>query len=92
MLYLPKIEKRSTGLGLFMRTIIGRAYPRVIGQQREKSWVNGERAVVQGRRTDLPRGESHVHRQAGSSGSPSGPQGLRHGREGRLKPGVTRAG
>ena len=39
MLGLPKIEKRSARLGLFMRTIIGRAYPRVIGQQREKSWV-----------------------------------------------------
>ncbi len=39
MLNLPKIEKRSTGLGLFLRTIIGRSYPRIIGQQREKSWL-----------------------------------------------------
>jgi ABC-2 type transport system permease protein len=39
MLRLPKIEKRSTGIGLFLRTIVGRAYPRVIGMQREKSWL-----------------------------------------------------
>jgi ABC-2 type transport system permease protein len=39
MLKLPKIENRSSGLSLFLRTIIGRAYPRVIGMQREKSWL-----------------------------------------------------
>ncbi len=39
MLNLPKVEKRSTGFALFLRTIIGRAYPRVIGQQRERSWI-----------------------------------------------------
>ena len=39
MLNLPKIKNRSTGLGLFLRTIMGRAYPRVIGMQREKSWM-----------------------------------------------------
>jgi ABC-2 type transport system permease protein len=39
MLHLSKIEKRSTGFSLFLRTIIGRAYPRVIGMQREKSWL-----------------------------------------------------
>jgi ABC-2 type transport system permease protein len=30
---------KSTGLALFLRTVLARAYPRVIGQQREKSWV-----------------------------------------------------
>lgn len=39
MLQLPKIEQRSTGVGLFLRTIVGRAYPRIIGLQREKSWL-----------------------------------------------------
>lgn len=32
---LPK----ATGTRLFLKTIIARAYPRVIGQQREKSWI-----------------------------------------------------
>ncbi|HEY9075493.1 MAG TPA: ABC transporter permease [Anaerolineaceae bacterium] len=36
---LPAIEKHSTGLALFLRAMIGRAYPRVIGMQREKSWM-----------------------------------------------------
>jgi len=36
---LPPIRKKSTGWRLFLRTIAGRAYPRVIGQQREKSWM-----------------------------------------------------
>ena len=31
--------KPDTGLRLFLRTIIARAYPRVIGQQREKAWI-----------------------------------------------------
>jgi ABC-2 type transport system permease protein len=31
--------KKNTGLLLFVQTVIGRAYPRVIGQQREKSWL-----------------------------------------------------
>jgi len=35
----PKIEKKNTGWRLFLQTIIARAYPRVIGQQREKSWL-----------------------------------------------------
>jgi len=30
---------RDTGWKLFVRTVIGRAYPRVIGQQRERSWM-----------------------------------------------------
>ena len=39
MLKLPKVEHRSSGFYLFLRTIMGRAYPRVIGMQREKSWL-----------------------------------------------------
>lgn len=31
--------KKNTGAVLFLQTVIGRAYPRVIGQQREKSWL-----------------------------------------------------
>ncbi len=35
----PKIEQRRTGWRLFLMTAWGRAYPRVIGQQRDRSWV-----------------------------------------------------
>lgn len=31
--------KKNTGWRLFLQTIVARAYPRVIGQQREKSWL-----------------------------------------------------
>ena len=31
--------KKATGWRLFLKTVIARAYPRIIGQQREKSWV-----------------------------------------------------
>ncbi len=31
--------KPDTGLRLFLRTILARAYPRIIGQQREKAWI-----------------------------------------------------
>jgi ABC-2 type transport system permease protein len=31
--------KRNKGFRLFIQTVIARAYPRVIGQQREKSWL-----------------------------------------------------
>lgn len=31
--------QRDTGWRLFLRTVIARAYPRVIGQQREKAWI-----------------------------------------------------
>jgi ABC-2 type transport system permease protein len=31
--------KKNTGWRLFLQSVIARAYPRVIGQQREKSWV-----------------------------------------------------
>jgi ABC-2 type transport system permease protein len=30
---------KNSGLTLFLQTVIARAYPRVIGQQREKSWM-----------------------------------------------------
>ncbi|KPL84741.1 ABC transporter [Thermanaerothrix daxensis] len=31
--------RKNSGWRLFLQTVIGRAYPRVIGQQREKSWM-----------------------------------------------------
>ena len=31
--------KKSTGSRLFIQTVLARAYPRIIGQQREKSWL-----------------------------------------------------
>ncbi|HEX2980145.1 MAG TPA: ABC transporter permease [Anaerolineaceae bacterium] len=31
--------KKNTGWRFFIQTVLGRAYPRVIGQQREKSWL-----------------------------------------------------
>jgi ABC-2 type transport system permease protein len=31
--------RRSTGWRLFAKTVVARAYPRLVGQQREKSWV-----------------------------------------------------
>ncbi len=36
---LPPIKKKDTGVSLFMRTIFGRSYPRIVGMQRERSWV-----------------------------------------------------
>jgi ABC-2 type transport system permease protein len=36
---LPRIEHKSSGWRLFLRTVMGRAYPRVVGMQRERSWV-----------------------------------------------------
>lgn len=35
---LPRVSK-STGWKLFLKTVIARSYPRIIGQQREKSWM-----------------------------------------------------
>ncbi len=35
----PVSTKKNTGFLLFMRTVVARAYPRVIGAQREKSWM-----------------------------------------------------
>jgi ABC-2 type transport system permease protein len=34
----PRVNK-NTGIVLFLQTVFARAYPRVIGQQREKSWL-----------------------------------------------------
>ncbi|MBI3163811.1 MAG: ABC transporter permease [Chloroflexi bacterium] len=34
-----KYSRKDTGWRLFLKTIIARAYPRIIGQQREISWV-----------------------------------------------------
>lgn len=31
--------RRVTGVSLFIKTVLARAYPRIIGQQREKSWM-----------------------------------------------------
>jgi ABC-2 type transport system permease protein len=36
---LPPIKYKNSGLRLFMQTIFGRAYPRVVGMQRERSWI-----------------------------------------------------
>jgi ABC-2 type transport system permease protein len=33
------LAKKNTGFRLFIQTVIARAYPRIIGQQREKSWM-----------------------------------------------------
>ena len=33
------IIKKNTGPRLFIQTVLARAYPRIIGQQREKSWM-----------------------------------------------------
>jgi len=30
---------KNTGFRLFLQTVLARAYPRIIGQQREKSWM-----------------------------------------------------
>ncbi len=37
-MYLP-VDQKNTGWRLFIQTVLGRAYPRLIGQQREKSWL-----------------------------------------------------
>jgi ABC-2 type transport system permease protein len=33
------VSEKVTGWRLFLKTILARAYPRIIGQQREKSWI-----------------------------------------------------
>ncbi len=35
----PRIKRRYTGWRLFWMTVWGRSYPRVVGQQRDRSWV-----------------------------------------------------
>ena len=37
-----KYSHKDTGWRLFLKTIIARAYPRIIGQQREISWEKFE--------------------------------------------------
>lgn len=37
--FAPRQYRPARGALLFLKTVIARAYPRVIGQQREKSWV-----------------------------------------------------
>ncbi|HEX7567474.1 MAG TPA: ABC transporter permease [Anaerolineaceae bacterium] len=39
MQMLPPVNKRYTGWRLFLMTVWGRAYPRVVGMQRERSWI-----------------------------------------------------
>src|SRR5512135_990218 len=39
MSMLPKVNRRHTGWRLFWMTAWGRAYPRVVGQQRDRSWM-----------------------------------------------------
>jgi len=36
---LPPVKTRNTGLRLFLQTVWGRSYPRVVGMQRERSWL-----------------------------------------------------
>jgi ABC-2 type transport system permease protein len=38
VLTAPPVRK-NTGVRLFIQTVLARAYPRIIGQQREKSWL-----------------------------------------------------
>lgn len=35
----PVSTRKSSGLRLFLKTVVARAYPRLIGAQREKSWM-----------------------------------------------------
>ncbi|HUF39869.1 MAG TPA: ABC transporter permease [Anaerolineales bacterium] len=37
--FMARGIRKNTGARLFIQTVLARAYPRVIGQQREKSWV-----------------------------------------------------
>ena len=39
MQMLPPVSKRHTGWRLFLMTVMGRSYPRVVGMQRERSWI-----------------------------------------------------
>jgi ABC-2 type transport system permease protein len=36
---LPPVTRRATGTELFLRSVFARAYPRLIGQHREPSWL-----------------------------------------------------
>lgn len=39
MSQFPPIEMKRSGWQLFLMTVIGRSYPRVVGMQRERSWL-----------------------------------------------------
>ena len=39
MLSIDRIKNKHDGLRLFLMTVIGRSYPRIVGMQREKSWL-----------------------------------------------------
>jgi len=39
MQMLPPLERKNTGWRLFLMTVLGRSYPRVVGMQRERSWM-----------------------------------------------------
>ncbi|GAP11637.1 ABC-type multidrug transport system, permease component [Bellilinea caldifistulae] len=39
MSLFPPIEKKRSGWQLFLMTVVGRSYPRVVGMQRERSWM-----------------------------------------------------
>lgn len=39
MQMLPPLQNKTRGWRLFLMTVIGRAYPRVVGMQRELSWI-----------------------------------------------------
>lgn len=36
---MEAIERRNSGVKLFLQTVWARAYPRIVGQQRERSWM-----------------------------------------------------
>lgn len=39
MALVEPISKKHSGLKLFLMTVFGRSYPRVVGMQRERSWI-----------------------------------------------------
>jgi ABC-2 type transport system permease protein len=39
MAALPPISRKATGLKLFLMTVMGRSYPRIIGTQRDITWL-----------------------------------------------------
>jgi ABC-2 type transport system permease protein len=39
MRMLPPVERKNSGWRLFLMTVFGRSYPRVVGMQRERSWM-----------------------------------------------------
>jgi len=39
MLVIDRIKNKHSGFRLFLMTVFGRSYPRIVGMQREKSWL-----------------------------------------------------